>query len=243
MQSFLITTDGPFVIPPNAINPKITIWGGGGGGGGAGAGTYYYGVDLFISAGGGGGAGSYIIRDYPVVPQTIEISIGAGGAGGIGQNNITTSTEGGAGRASVVKLANGTLIYALGGAGGNNGLVRETFPYSNVAIYGSGGVNFETQIVEGYTEFGGRGGGGDSDAFPAKNAPSGNYRRNRGGNRDPVEGGGGGGGAGFNGDGGSLTNPALPNSGAGGHGGSSNMLVGNPGGDGGSGGVLVTYYL
>lgn len=244
MPSFLITTSGPFVIPPTAINPKITIWGGGGGGGGGsnlmpGSGGDY--------AGGGGGAGSYIIKKIPVTPQVINIEIGQGGAGGIGQNDMISSTRGESGRATTVTFSDNSRIYALGGDGGGGGLVTDEIVGAWVAVLGAGGVNEEIQLpgANGYTEFGGRGGTGDAFSL-GKQYKSGNYGIYKGGRTSPRAGGGGGGGAGFNGNGAEPTvsyngGNAPANSGAGGSGGTANNPIGGNGGNGGSGGVLIEY--
>lgn len=246
MPTFFVTSSGPFVIPPTAINPTITLWGGGGGGGGA----SYSPVFANIFANGGGGAGGYVIEKLPILPQTLDIQIGAGGTGGAGQNNTDPSVSGTAGTATNVILEDGTPIYALGGAGGNRGLVNIII--TNV---GWGGDNPPVQLprATGYTNFGGNGGKGTTSSQPLNPAKGGNYKKNKGGSMQHYTRLGGGGGACIKGNGADGGNGstqftgngqnASVNSGAGGGGGAIPLFTtaGGYGGNGGSGGVIIEY--
>jgi hypothetical protein len=143
------------VVPKDATEMNIEIWGAGGGGGGGGTATA--GPELgngnklktpatyYALAGGGGGGGGYVKRVIPVLGGTTQykVTLGMGGtAGSAGQDG----RDGGNSSVVIVgaKSGNNFTLTSEGGLGGEHCL---DWPCNNQNGNGNGGVGGKGKVV------------------------------------------------------------------------------------------------
>lgn len=222
-----------WTVPNNVNILDLFLVGGGGGGGGDG--------------GGGGGGGSATSRSAIVVTpgSTLSLKVGHGGAGG----SFGYSWGANSGDSSTVRLANGTLIYALGGSGGgsspnaaggaggvavNGGFAGGAGGSASTSAGTVGGVGksgISNYFSGSLAEYGGGGGGGAYTNSAVQTPASGNAN--------------GGGGAGGYASTSSVNAPGTAGTDGKGGGGGGGVATGSGlkinGGKGGSGLILIRY--
>lgn len=134
------TADGTWVKPSGASGVYVIVIAGGGGGGGGGYRTTSY---YQSGAGGGGGGITWAWLAASDLPDTVEVTVGAGGTGGT--STSTGNTAGGNGGAGGFSAFG--KIKATGGGGGQGGRVDET-----QANGGSGGGGLYSGITASATD-------------------------------------------------------------------------------------------
>lgn len=122
-RSILLTATGAYTPSPGTKKIKVTVIGGGGGGGGAQACASGY-----VAAGSGGGAGGSVTRTIVLSSSDpISFTVGKGGIAG----NYTQNQPSDGGASSF-----GSILYASGGARGNN---CPAIPFGNTQLISNGG--------------------------------------------------------------------------------------------------------
>jgi hypothetical protein len=120
------TTNGTWTMPPGAKIIQVLLIGGGGGGG-----TGRRGAATTNRYGGGGGQGGFLsMGTYPadIMPETVDVTVGAGGPGYAG---VTTDNTDGSLGDDGFETRFGTFLVAGGGAAGDGGKVTSTAMTAN----------------------------------------------------------------------------------------------------------------
>lgn len=205
-----------FVVPANACQIEVKVWGAGGGGGGWDG----PGCSATAFTAGTGGGGAYASGVTSVNPgDVLNIYVGQGGRSGSGS---CSAGNGGTGGWGFENGGNGGTIAGGGGGGGSSAVINSTQNTTLVVAAGGGGGG-----GNGNGGNGGNGGGGGQNGFNAGGA-GGNASSNAGGNGgnggnigDGGGGGGGGGGYTLGGNGGNASPGGCDCGGGGGGGGNS----------------------
>ncbi len=123
LNVLLFTASGSYTPSPGTKKIRVTVIGGGGGGGGAQACASGY-----VAAGSGGGAGGSVTKTIALSSvDPISFTVGKGGTPG----NYTQNQPSDGGTSSF-----GSILYASGGARGNN---CPAIPFGNTQLISNGG--------------------------------------------------------------------------------------------------------
>jgi len=239
----VFTSDGTWVKPSGASGVYVQVIGGGGGGGG---GSFRTAAPYQSGTGGGGGGITWGWLSAADLPDTVEVTVGAGGAGGLGP---TVAAAGGAG-------GNGTAggysafgkIRANGGNAGQGGVASEgPTPgasgggglYSGISSASTDDDTAQTVVTDGDVNCGAGGGGGTAEGVTIRPSGRGSHV-----NGYPLTAAGGGaagtdatGANGGDGGAGASQPAGSPLPGCGGGGGGTASGSGFRAGDGGAGGL------